>query len=361
LSGRSRWGWKVRGPLVASLLAVLVLAFVVCRYFILTFTVAVAAALVLGGPHLRLSRRLGGRRGLAATLLLAACVLTLILPVVAYGALFARQGVAAVAWLEPRLTEASLEEVWSRTLPARYPTAMRWAGRLLGGAKVGGPELIARVGARLSRYAEAAVLEGLAVLMDLAIFLMFVFFLLRDGGELREAVRGVSPFTRGQETEVLYHMNQTVKAVFLSMVLVPVAQGAVALGGFWALGLPSPALWSVLVMFAALVPIVGTPLVWGPAGLYLIATGATTRGILLLLFGALVIASVDNVIKPIILRETARVHTMLGFVFVLGGVYAFGAKGVIAGPVILSLVISAYRIYRYDVLRWRDQDAAAVP
>jgi predicted PurR-regulated permease PerM len=169
-------------------------------------------------------------------------------------------------------------------------------------------------------------------------------------------MRGISPFTRGQETEALYHMAQTVKAVFLSLILVPIVQGLVALLGFWALGLPAPVFWSVLVIFAAVIPLLGTPLVWVPAGLYLMAAGAPGRGIGVLVYGALAIATVDNLLKPIILRETARVHTMLGFLFMLGGVYAFGAKGVIAGPVILSLAISAYRIYRYDVLRWREQE-----
>ena len=68
------------------------------------------------------------------------------------------------------------------------------------------------------------------------------------------------------------------------------------------------------------------------------------------------IAGIDNVIKPLILKGAARIHTMLGFLSILGGLYAFGPKGLIAGPVVLSLVLSAYRIYRYDVLRWR-QDA----
>jgi predicted PurR-regulated permease PerM len=360
LSGRSRWGWRVQGPLIASLLAVFALAFVVCRFFLLTFTVALAASLILSGPHRRLTRRLGGRRGLAAALLLSMCVITLVLPVVAYGALFARQSAAFVEWLAPRLTPEAAERFWTETLPARNPTLMWWADRLLGGAGIrGGSEMVAGLGSRLRSFAQAAFFEGLAALVDTAIFLMIVFFLLRDEAELRAAIRGVSPFTRGQETEALYHMAQTVKAVFLSLVLVPVVQGVVALLGFWALGLPAPVLWSALVIFAALIPILGTPLVWVPAGLYLIATGATGRGIGVLIYGAVAIASVDNLVKPIILRETARVHTMLGFLFVLGGVYAFGAKGVIAGPVILSLAISAYRIYRYDVLRWREPELPA--
>jgi predicted PurR-regulated permease PerM len=90
-----------------------------------------------------------------------------------------------------------------------------------------------------------------------------------------------------------------------------------------------------------------------PAGLYLLFSGSTGRGVGLLLYGVLFISMIDNIIKPLILKGAAQIHIMLGFLSILGGLYAFGPKGLIAGPVVLSLVLSAYRIYRYDVLRWR--------
>ena len=73
-------------------------------------------------------------------------------------------------------------------------------------------------------------------------------------------------------------------------------------------------------------------------------------------YGVLVISMVDNVVKPIMLRGAAQIHTMLGFLSVMGGVFAFGPKGLIVGPVVLSLVLSSYRIYRYDILRWREEE-----
>jgi predicted PurR-regulated permease PerM len=188
------------------------------------------------------------------------------------------------------------------------------------------------------------------------VFTMLLFFLLRDGAQLRDVLRGISPLTRGQETEILDHLSKTVKGVLQSMVIVPVAQGIVALIGFWLFGLPSPVLMSVFVFFAAMIHLIGTPLVWVPAGLYLFFWASPAKGIGMLLYGALVISTMDNIIKPIILKGAAQIHPMLAFLSVLGGLYAFGAKGIIAGPVILSLVLSAYRIYRYDVLRWRQEE-----
>jgi predicted PurR-regulated permease PerM len=195
----------------------------------------------------------------------------------------------------------------------------------------------------------------------MVVFMMMLFFLLRDGPQLRDVLRGISPLTRGQETEIIDHLSKTVKGVLLSMVIVPVAQGIVALIGFWIFGVPSPVLLSVFVFFAAMIHLIGTPLVWIPTGLYLSFWVSPAKGIGMLLYGALIISAMDNIIKPIILKGAAQIHALLAFLSVLGGLYAFGAKGLIAGPVILSLVLSAYRIYRYDILRWRHEEEASAP
>jgi predicted PurR-regulated permease PerM len=136
--------------------------------------------------------------------------------------------------------------------------------------------------------------------------------------------------------------------------VVPIAQGVVALLGFSIFGLPAPFLWSAMVVFAALIPLLGSPLAWVPAGLYLFSI-SQPRGIGLLIYGVLVISMIDNVLKPLILKGAAQVHMLLGFLAILGGLYAFGFKGLVVGPVVLSLVMSAFRIYRHDILRWRQE------
>ena len=225
----------------------------------------------------------------------------------------------------------------------------------------GAAEAASRFTAAVNGFLQLAVVELASGLMDMIVLVMMLFFLLRDGAELRDALRGVSPLTRGQETEITDHLAKTVKGVLLSMVIVPVVQGVVALLGFWIFGLPSPVLVSVFVFFAAMIHLVGTPLVWVPAGLYLFFWESPARGIGMLLYGAFVISTVDNIVKPLILKGAAQIHALLAFLSVLGGLYAFGPKGLVAGPVILSLVLSAYRIYRYDVLRWRQESVDTGP
>jgi predicted PurR-regulated permease PerM len=282
-------------------------------------------------------------------------MVAVLLPLMTYAGLLVQQAVDVLEWLKPRLAPAEIERMWSETLPRKYPLLMAWVRQLTGGGSAMSilSATTARVSSGANHMVQVAITTMASMLIDLGLFVLLLFFLLRDGDDLREALRGISPLTRGQEVELTEHLTRTVKGVLMAMVVVPLAQGLVALPAFWAFGVPKPHLWSLMVVFAAVIPLVGSPLAWVPAGLYLLLTGSTGAGVGLLIYGAVVISGIDNVIKPVILKGAAQIHMMLAFLSILGGVYTFGPKGLIAGPVVLSLVLSAYRIYRYDVLRWR--------
>lgn len=355
--GDANWrgGWRATVPLFAWLGLIVVLAWFVFHYFILTFAVAGSVALLLGPAQDALTRRFRGSRNVAAAVLVLLVTGIILVPVLSYGALITRQAVGFIDWVRPQMEPDNIERFWQVTLPARYPWLAAIIRQASGGtAMPASSTVLPRIAAEANHYLQV-ILAGLAsAIFDVTIFLMMLFFLLRDGDEMRDIFRGVSPLTRGQETEAMHHLTRTVKGVLQSMIIVPLAQGAVAWIGFWLLGVPSPTLWSAMVVFASLIPLIGSPLAWVPAAIYLFVAVSPTRGILMVLYGTFVICMVDNVIKPIILKGAAQIHTMLGFLSILGGLYAFGPKGLIVGPVVLSLVLSAYRIYRYDVLRWRD-------
>jgi predicted PurR-regulated permease PerM len=353
-----------QAALYFALALVAVLAYLVFRYFLLTFAVAASVALLLAPAQAQLAHRLRGRRGVAAGALVALCAVLLLVPVLAYGALLVRQTGAFFDWMRPWIEPGAFEKLWTVELPGRWPLLAAWLKESSGGNAMNAAyAALSRFAAWLNDFLQAAVLGAVSAVFDLMIFLLMVFFLLRDGDLLRESLRGVSPLTRGQETEMLDHLTRTVKGTLLSMVLVPVAQGLVALPGFVFFGVPGALVWSAMTVFACLIPLVGSPLVWVPAAGYLFLNGHTGRAIGLIVYGIVVIASVDNILKPMILRGSAEIHTMLGFLSILGGVYAFGPKGVIVGPVVLSLILSAYRIYRFDVLRWRQAETSwpAIP
>ena len=334
-------------PLVVCLLAIAVLGFVVFGPFLVTFAVAASTALLLAPVQARLGRFLGGRPSAAAALVVLACASLLLLLLLTYGALLRAQAAALLESTARFREPGALESWWSKTLPALYPRlpALPWSD-VVSRALAAGSHLLREGAVRLGD-----------TLLHLALFFMMLFFLLRDGPALGAEIRGVSPFSTAQEEDMLRHLYATVRAGMLALVLVPVAEAATAVVGFAIFGLPAPVLWGAMVGFAGLIPVMGTPLAWVPAGLYLLATGPAWRGIGLLIYGVAVIGMVGHVVKPLVLRGGAQIHPLLGFLAILGGIFAFGPAGLIVGPVILSLTMSALRIYRFDILRWREQPA----
>jgi predicted PurR-regulated permease PerM len=343
--------WDVLRPLLSALVVILVLAFWVFRPFILTFTVAASVALLLAPVQDRLGLALGRRSGLAASILVLITTAAILVPVLTSFFVLGTQAVAFFAFITPHLSPEELEAIVRETLPARIPAMRQWLER-------GQGQLMPLVSLGLSQLASgaSAVVQQLvagftAAAFDLGLFLFMLFFLLRDGGRLRAEVRLISPFSEAQESEIFEHLGKTVKGVLQAMVVVPLAQGLLASVGFWIFGVPSPVPWGVVVVLAAMVPILGSPLGWVPACVYLYLHGDTWQWVGMLLFGIVVISGIDNVIKPLLLKGAADIHPMLGFLSILGGVLAFGFFGFLVGPVILSLVLSAFRIYRLDVLR----------
>jgi predicted PurR-regulated permease PerM len=342
-------------PLLTFLLIVLFLAVLVFHHFFLTFTVAAAVGVFLGPLQKRLTRWLGGRPGIAAGLLVVMTTLVILVPVLGSATLLSQQAVGFIEWARPRLQPAALKQLWQETLPTRYPSLQEWLD-------FESPELPQFLSEGLSQAVAAmngliqGTVSGLtSAFFELVLFLMMLFFLLRDGGRLRAEFRRISPFSGEQEDQIADHIGRTVKGVLQAMVMVPVAQGLVAYLGFWIFGVPAPLLWSVMVVLAALIPLVGSPLAWIPACGYLFFYGATWQWVGMVLYGALLISTIDNVIKPLLLRDAARIHPLLGFLSILGGLMSFGPLGFLVGPVIASLVLSALRIYRLDVLRPRPE------
>jgi predicted PurR-regulated permease PerM len=338
-------------PLLLVLVLILILAFLVFRYFLLTFTVAAALSVFYAPLQRRLTRGLGGRSGLAAGLLVVATTLVILVPILASATILSRQALTAFEEIRPRLQPAALREFLLDTLPARYPTIRDWVDFQGDELPRLASDILSGVAATANGLIQGTVARLTSTFLDLLLFLMMLFFLLRDGGRLRAELRGVSPFSERQENDALDHMGRTVKGVLQAMVVVPVVQGLVAVIGFLIFGVPVPLLWGLIVVLAALIPLLGSPLGWVPACLYLLVHGATWQWVGMSLYGVLCISSIDNLVKPMLLRDAAQIHPLLGFFSILGGLLAFGPLGFLVGPVILSLVLSALRIYRLDVLR----------
>ena len=289
-------------------------------------------------------------------IIVSVTTVVILVPVLTSLFLLTRQAALFLQWVttQPVVGPDELQSFWEQ-LPQRYPTLEEWIAYiqaqvtpvLTGGASQlasGANSLLQGV---LSRVTRAAI--------DLGLFLLMLFFLLRDGGRLKDELRPVSPFSEEQESQIFEHLERTILGALQAIVVVPVAQGILAGLGFMIFGVPSPLLWGTVVILAATVPLVGSPLGWVPAVVYLAIQGHTGPALGLLVYCTVIVSGSDNVVKPLLLRGAARIHPLLGFLSIIGGVLAFGVFGFLIGPVILSLVLSAIRIYRLDILRTPDR------
>jgi predicted PurR-regulated permease PerM len=349
-------------PLLLALGAILLLAFWVFKPFLLVFAVAACVALLLAPVQKRFATALGGRPTLAAALLVLVTTVLILIPVLTSLFLLARQVAVFLDWIrtQPLIGPEELQRFWEQ-LPQRYPGLRTWVSwlqaqvtpvvsggltQLAGGAN----GLLQNV---LGRVTHAAV--------DLGLFLLMLFFLLRDGGRLKAELHPVSPFSEEQERQIFDHLEKTIKGALQAVIVVPVLQGILAGIGFMMFGVPSPFVWGTAVILAATVPLVGSPLGWLPACAYLLVEGKTGPAVGLLVYSTLIVSGSDNVVKPLLLSGSARIHPLLGFLSIIGGVLAFGVFGFLIGPVVLSLVLSAIRIYRLDVLRVTAAAATSSP
>jgi predicted PurR-regulated permease PerM len=339
-------------PLLVALAVILLLAYWVFRPFLLVFAVAACVALLLGPVQRRLAAALGGRPSVAAALLVLFTTLVILVPVLTSLFLLTRQFALFLDWIrsEPVLGPQELERFWQQ-LPQRFPGLRHWIvwiqAQLTPAISGGLAEIAGGANAVLQNVLGRVTLA----VADLGLFLLMLFFLLRDGGRLKAELRPISPFSEEQEQQIFDHLERTIIGAMQAVVVVPLVQGILAGIGFMLFGVPSPFVWGTAVILAATVPLVGSPLGWLPACVYLLLQGRTGAAFGLLAFCTIVVSGSDNVVKPWILRGSARIHPLLGFLSIVGGVLAFGIFGFLIGPVVLSLVLSAIRIYRLDVLR----------
>jgi predicted PurR-regulated permease PerM len=130
------------------------------------------------------------------------------------------------------------------------------------------------------------------------------------------------------------------------VVTIATIQGILCGGMFWLLGIPAAALWGLVTVFASVVPLVGTAAVWVPGTVYLLATGAWPKAIVLAVWGAAIVSSVDNLLRPKLVAGRVRLSGLAMFVAMLGGLQAFGALGIILGPVLFATAAGIVDVLR---------------
>jgi predicted PurR-regulated permease PerM len=186
--------------------------------------------------------------------------------------------------------------------------------------------------------------DTLRVTVFFFLMLYLLFFFLRDGQRLLEALVRALPLGDHRERHLLERFAEVSRATIKGTLVVGMAQGAIGGIAFALLGLGAPVLWGVVMALLSIVPAVGPALVWLPAAIVLLAGGKIVGGIVLILVGVFVIGLVDNLLRPILVGRDTRLPDYLILLSTLGGLTAFGLAGIVIGPVIAAFFLSVWHM-----------------
>ncbi len=175
--------------------------------------------------------------------------------------------------------------------------------------------------------------------------LYLLFFFLRDGETILEVLVRVLPLGDDRERALFAKFAEVSRAAIKGTVLIGAIQGA--LGGlmFYFVGIEGAVLWGVMMMVLSLLPVVGASLIWGPAAAMMLINGEVGNGIFLILFGAVAIGLIDNLLRPLLVGRDTRMPDYLVLFSTLGGLSLFGISGFVVGPVIAALFLSTWEMF----------------
>lgn len=322
--------------------------------FLPALTWALALAVVARPMHLWVARRVG-YRGVAAGISVTLVTLLLLAPIILLSAQLVSQASTYVKNLESFEKQASSGQLEQRIQGIPWlAEGWNWLKqraqiqRELRG-------LFTAFGQGISTTLSGSIW----VATQLLITLLVLFFLFRDEPKAIHALRDYLPLASDETDQVLSRMNDTIHATIYGTVVVAAVQGA--LGGlmFWWLGVPAPLFWGFVMGVLAVIPYLGAFVIWAPAAIYLAMEGSVGKAALLTAWGLIVVGLIDNLLYPILVGKRLRQHTLVASFAIIGGLTAFGASGIVLGPVIVSTTAALIDIWWRRTAAGQAADATA--
>lgn len=331
----------------------LLLVILSCAFFVLLLPFfgavlwAVALAMLFTPMYRRVTRAFGGRKTLAALTTVFACVVLVVLPLTIIGILLVQDVLA----LSARISSGELG--YAATYQRLLNASPQWLDTLLDRIGLGDPAAIQqRLQEAAQRGSQAMATGALSVgqntlsfVLSYGVMLYLLFFLLRDGDALSTTIRQALPIARPLAHRFVNRVTIVTRATVKGNVIVAALQGALGGIAFAVLGVGGALLWGVLMGLLSLIPAIGGAIVWVPAALFLWATGAIWQSVALVAFCALVVGSVDNVLRPILVGKETRMPDYMVLLSTIGGISLIGINGFVVGPVIAALFMTAWGIF----------------
>ncbi|MGE4553122.1 MAG: AI-2E family transporter [Desulfovibrionaceae bacterium] len=332
--------------LLGLLVFALYLGFYLVAPFIHTFIIGAVLSIMAAPVFKRLLVVFGGRRNLSAAVTAVAVVFVIVLPTFFFVVGMVEQGVKSLRQLQlwALRQDFSHMSVW-------FDPYLGWFRDNLPFLKIHEMDIQAKVLEYSSTFAQSMFEFGKHILQNAAMLVvkfvlmsMMLFFFLRDGDKIIQQIKYLMPLKPHQEDVILDSLQRVSRSVLLGSLLIAALQGFTAGVGFAIAGIPG-FFWGAMMAFAALIPVVGSSIIWLPTVAFLALSGEWQWAVFLFIWCFGLVVNIDTVLRPILLRGASKVSPFYIFVSILGGIGAFGVKGILYGPLILAFAMVMLGIY----------------
>lgn len=192
----------------------------------------------------------------------------------------------------------------------------------------------------------ALLINAPTIILEFFVAFFTAYYFLKEGHRVKDYLLEILPFGPTINEKLIKRSQEVTYATIYGQVVVGIIQGATAGIGFYIFGAPSPLFFGLIAILFSIIPHVGPAFVWVPVSLFMIAMGNTTMGLLLLLFGIIVVSWVDNVIRPYIVARKGKINSLIALIGILGGLVVMGPIGIVVGPLVLEYLLIFIELYR---------------
>lgn len=335
---------RFRRVFLLALVAAISVAFVAVVWsFLVTLLMAGIFAGIAHPLYRRLEVRLHGRRMLASLCTILLLVVMVFVPLLGLAGALANEAARISENLPPLVDSVLSEPARIDAVLARIPF-IDDAETIRAGIVRRSSALVNQVSTVLLQSLSAMTRGTIVFFFHLFILLYAMFFFLMDGKRMLQATLIYLPLREDDKAQLLERFVSVARATLKGTLLVGIVQGTLGGLAFRVAGIDSALFWGTLMAVAAMIPALGPPLIWIPAVVVLAFQGAVVKAILLALFCAVVVGAADNILRPRLVGHDTKMHDLLILLSTLGGIVLFGVPGIVVGPILAALFISAWGI-----------------
>jgi predicted PurR-regulated permease PerM len=341
------------------ILAVVSLMMVVIVWPFATALLWAALAAIMFQPLYRwMLKKMRGRRNPAAVASLMVIFFAVLVPALWLATLVVQEALALITTIQENPIDlgSSFDNIYSMLPQAAQDAIDRAGWSNMTSAQARLQELLSESAGMIASQAVSIGSGALGFMLSFGVALYVMFFLLRDGERIGRTLLNTVPVERSISERLAERFLGIVRATIKGSGVVGLVQGGAGAIVFLLIGLESALLFGVLMTIFALVPVIGAGAVYVPVGLWLLISGDVWSGVFVLAFGFIVISSIDNILRPILVGRDTGIPDWLILVTTLGGISFLGFSGIVLGPLVAGLFLASWSILQ----EFRDEDERAL-